>query len=328
MAMLQKPVISTPSINTNSPPSVPLSASADRQIDFAALASVSAAGPSSPKTLLVAVCSAPSHFEQRNAIRRTWARLASTTSISHDVFFFVGQVKPEDQVQHVIEKLYDEGKSNNDMVFTNSFLEAYTNLTRKTLAMISFSVNKGYEVMMKVDDDTFVLLDNFVYDVLLYEPERPLMYWGKFWGSDDRPVPRTRGSKFYVSEREYAPSTFPNYADGPCYVLGRDLMKYIDTNAHSLPLISLEDAAVGIWLNNAPLAVRALYGDAYMYRRVCPEGNSFYYVNPVTPFEMDTIMSHYAKREDICSNNFNLSVCDSDKGCLCSPSDNPCWDKQ
>jgi len=297
-------------------------------LDLSSLSAI----PKTKKTLLVAVCSAPWHFAEREAIRNTWSRLAMSTSLSYDVYYFMGQLdRNYPNREAVQQRLVKEALDHGDIVYTESFIEAYTNLTRKTIAMIDFAAKKDYEVMLKVDDDSFVLLDNIFYDVMLYEPEKSMLYWGKFWGNEDRPVNRVKGSKFYTSEIEYGPSTFPNYPDGPCYALGRDLLKYISGRAatNSLPLYTLEDAAVGIWLSTAPLPVKTIYGDAYMYARVCPEGNFYYYVNPVTPREMEVIYDKYRNHKDICENQFQLSVCSSkDRGCLCSPSDNPCWDKQ
>ncbi len=87
--------------------------------------------------------------------------------------------------------------------------------------------------------------------------------------------------------------------------------RYISGRASSLSIYSMEDAAVGIWLNSVPLPVKAIYGDGYMYRRECPPGNSYYFVNPVTPAEMDVIYDKYKQHDDICGNNFALSVCSS-----------------
>jgi hypothetical protein len=295
------------------------------------LVSQSHESPRSPdsRVLLVAVCSAPSHFEERQAIRQSWGKMRLPNQFS--TFFFIGQIKLADRVEEeeLEKKIADENLAHQDIVRLDSFIESYSNLTRKTLAMVHYAVRERFEVMLKVDDDSFVLLDRFFIDNIEGSRDRTFMYWGRFWGADDRPVYRKKGSKYYVSEADYRPDTFPNYADGPCYALGLDVMRYLDDHAKSLPLIPLEDAAVGIWLNDAPLPIIQIHGNAYMYARACTEGNDYYFVNPVTPPEMIGIMDKYTKNLDICAGNYTLGVCSSPtKGCLCSPSDHNCWDKQ
>jgi len=285
------------------------------------------------KMLLIAVCSAPDHFEHREAIRQTWAKISynnngPTNTIRHTILFFIGNIARTNKTEEsdLEKRIAQESQQNKDIVRLNSFVESYNNLTRKTLAMVKWAVRENFEVMLKVDDDTFVLLDKFYGDVVEYETERNLLYWGKFWGGDDRPVSRATGSKFFVSKVEYSHDTFPDYADGPCYALGSDLMKYLSVHSDTLPIYSLEDAAVGIWLRKAPLNILQIHGNGYMYQRNCYAGNDYYFVNPVTPHEMSVIMNHYSKHQDICSDNYTLEVCSSPRGCLCSPSNNPCWD--
>jgi len=283
--------------------------------------------------LLVAVCTAPRHFEKRAAIRRTWASLLPRALSSEvDVLFFIGQVSMADLAKEAqLEKsLAEEQTKHKDIVRLDGVVESYANLTRKTLAIIKWTVKLKYDVMLKVDDDTFVLLDNYFYDIVAYDADRSSAYFGKFWGSDERPVNRVPTSKFFVSREMYPSDFYPNYADGPCYSLGSDLMNWIDVNSASLPLYPMEDAAIGIWLSSSPtLNYHEVYTNSYMYQRVCPEGNSYYFINPLEPWEMDGVMHRYENREDICNGNFTLAVCsDPKKGCLCSPTDKPCWDVQ
>eukprot|EP00298_Acanthocystis_sp_HF-20_P009897 c18562_g1_i1.p1 GENE.c18562_g1_i1~~c18562_g1_i1.p1 ORF type:complete len:352 (-),score=109.98 c18562_g1_i1:88-1143(-) len=283
------------------------------------------------KILLVAICSAPNHFEQRQAIRESWGKInISFTSSPYTLLFFIGNINKANKTEEndLENKIIAESQSKKDIVRLDSFIESYRNLTRKTLAMIQWTVKNNFQVMLKVDDDSFVLLDRFYNDIIEYEKERNIIYWGKFWGGDDRPVSRAVDSKFYVSKEEYGNDFFPDYADGPCYALGSDILKHIDSHSEKLKIYSLEDAAIGIWLKQFPIYTIQLHGNGYMYQRYCQYGNDYYFINPVTPKEMSTIMTRYSKKSDICEDNFSLEVCSSEKGCLCSPSPTSCWDLQ
>jgi len=301
------------------------------------------------KLLLVGVCTAPHHKAHREAIRRTWAsmvhnpnHLPGWTSLTNqvDVRFFIGQLPDANSTtaKYLENQIETESNMHKDIVRLHSFVESYENLTRKSLAMVQWANRHptiSYQMMMKVDDDTFVLLDQVVNDIFLPDPDPVTIWWGKFWGDENspRPVDRNPYSKYYLSRDEYAPETFPDYPDGPCYAVGRELMGWLDYHSSRLPFYRLEDSAMGLWINNANnIPFRPIQADAYMYARNCPVGMWYSFVNPVEPDEMDGMFSNYMRGQDICDGNFTLRVCsDPVRGCLCSPTlpgVEGCWDKQ
>jgi hypothetical protein len=78
------------------------------------------------------------------------------------VMFFIGQVNPSVQNQkETEEKITTEQSSFGDIVRLN-FIENYFNLTRKTMNMVIWAKENGFNNVFKVDDDSFLRVDNLV----------------------------------------------------------------------------------------------------------------------------------------------------------------------
>ena len=235
-------------------------------------------------SLIVCVLSAPKNYDRRITIRRTWA---STSNNKLKVVFVIA-IK---NLQYDSKKnLAVEEKQYNDLVLLKDLEDKYDNLTSKVLQTLQWVYeNAEFDNLLKVDDDTFVRLDEFIKRLESKPLER--LYWGFFnVGS-----PIVRQGK-WAERKPYICDTYVAYALGGGYVLSYDLVKYIAENSHQLKKFANEDVSVGTWL--APLEVNLVHDDNFRMSGDCKE---------------DQIVLHYASIDDM--KRFNDSL--SENGTLC-----------
>lgn len=186
--------------------------------------------------LLVVVISAPNMVSKRQAIRRTWKNL-----LPHDasLWFVVGTLGSK-----LASSLVDELHLYNDMVLLNEVEESYNSLSEKLIASLSWAWRTWkFRFLMKVDDDTFVLIDLLTKELRSMPERRVPLYWGFF---DGRQTPKRVGKwkeqNFVLCDR-----LLP-YAKGGGYILSAELVGYITCSAPGLARFRSEDVAVGVWL--------------------------------------------------------------------------------
>lgn len=113
-----------------------------------------------PSFVLVLVYSSPENREARDAIRETWASHKNISDVTLSFFFLLGETRN----QTLQEEILEEGESLGDVI-QERFLDAYTNLTLKTVTMLKL-VSKhclnSTRFVLKIDDDIFLRTDAFV----------------------------------------------------------------------------------------------------------------------------------------------------------------------
>ncbi|XP_017086415.1 beta-1,3-galactosyltransferase 6 [Drosophila eugracilis] len=156
-------------------------------------------------------------------------------------------------------ELLKEEKQYADLLLLQRHHDTYGNLTEKLLqALDTLRYHYEFSYVIKVDDDTYVKLDNLVNELVSYDQKLlrqksnyghhplPQLYWGYFNG---RATVKTKGqwkeTNYYLS-KNYLP-----YALGGGYVLSRKLCEYIVNSSKILTHYVSEDVSVGTWL--APL---------------------------------------------------------------------------
>lgn len=232
-------------------------------------------GPGPPPFLLILVCTAPEHLNQRNAIRGSWGAIREARGFRVQTLFLLG----EPVGQHLPD-LASESAAQEDIVQA-SFQDSYRNLTLKTLSGLNW-VNKYCPMaryVLKTDDDVYVNVPELVSELIQRggpserwqkgrEPQEeptavhqehrgqtvPLLYLGRLhWRVN--PI-RTPGSRHHVSE-ELWPETwgpFPPYASGTGYVLSASAVQLILRVASQAPRLPLEDVFVGVSARRGGLA--------------------------------------------------------------------------
>ncbi|XP_021485480.2 beta-1,3-galactosyltransferase 4 [Meriones unguiculatus] len=232
-------------------------------------------GPGPPPFLLILVCTAPEHVNQRNAIRGSWGAIREARGFRVRTLFLLG----EPAGQHFAD-LAAESAAQED-ILQASFQDSYRNLTLKTLSGLNWA-NKYCPMaryILKTDDDVFVNVPELVSELIQRggpsehwkkgkEPQEetaivheahkdqavPLLYLGRVhWMVSPT---RTPGARHHVSE-ELWPETwgpYPPYASGTGYVLSASAVQLILKVASRAPLLPLEDVFVGVSARRAGLA--------------------------------------------------------------------------
>lgn len=183
--------------------------------------------------LLVLITSSPDHAEPRMAIRQTWGHFGQRKDIG--VAFVLGASK--------INQVNDAIKTETDVygdIIQAKFIDVYDNLTLKTVSMFEWvdSYCSLVPFVLKTDDDMFINIPKLLAVVEKYKSARRTIYGrlAKKW----KPI-RKSSSKYYVSVNLYPRSFFPDFTTGPAYLITKDAIHDLYTNALNNTFLKLED---------------------------------------------------------------------------------------
>uniref|UniRef100_A0A0K8R6M3 Hexosyltransferase n=1 Tax=Ixodes ricinus TaxID=34613 RepID=A0A0K8R6M3_IXORI len=181
---------------------------------------------------LVLIYSAPEHFDQRNAIRETWASELKRDSNSRTAFLLART--EDDNVQRAIES---ESYLHADIV-QGTYMDHYQNLTLKAKMMMTWVLQFCPHVnfLFKSDDDTFVNVGNIM-EVMKNKSQDAI--YGELRRSE-KPI-RNLSSKWYVSKKDYRGTKYPPFVAGSFYVLGGRILRRLYIALEQVPFIRLED---------------------------------------------------------------------------------------
>uniref|UniRef100_A0A182QUS4 Hexosyltransferase n=1 Tax=Anopheles farauti TaxID=69004 RepID=A0A182QUS4_9DIPT len=184
-------------------------------------------------TLLILVTSAPTHREQRLAIRQSWGHYGSRRDIS--IGFIVGQT---DEAR-IEDQLAAESYMYSDLIRGN-FIDSYRNLTLKTISLMEWTKlhcpNASF--LLKTDDDMFINVPKLLQFMEAHGNQRRTIFGrlAKKW----KPI-RNKKSKYYVSPEQYYPPVFPPFTTGPAYLLTADIINEMYEKSLSQTYLKLED---------------------------------------------------------------------------------------
>jgi hypothetical protein len=207
-----------------------------------------------------------------------------------DVKFFVGQLADDVPDR---EKLDKDISNEPEMVRLTDFTESYHNLSYKALDIFKYGYDHGYRSVFKVDDDTYVRVSLALefYDNHMGDPN---LYAGDFVDGGKAMVDDPN-SKWYMKD-QYPHDRLEDYANGPGVLLGRNGIRYLATNFDSLFRYRVDDAAIAIWLKDAPMNKQQMNTDMYSHY-IHPET---VWVNPVNSAEMIDIHMGTAETLQVC----------------------------
>ncbi|XP_056903824.1 UDP-GalNAc:beta-1,3-N-acetylgalactosaminyltransferase 2 isoform X2 [Takifugu flavidus] len=138
--------------------------------------------------------------------------------------------------------LQRESLTNGDMVFVD-VVDTYRNVPSKLLQFYRWSVaNAHFKLLLKTDDDCYIDVDSVLMKIDHKHLQRSNLWWGNFrqsWAVD-------RVGKW--QELEYASPAYPAFACGSGYVVSRDLVQWLSSNAGKLKAYQGEDVSMGIWM--------------------------------------------------------------------------------
>lgn len=181
---------------------------------------------------LVLIYSAPKHFDQRNAIRETWASELKRRPNIRTAFLLA---RTEDnKVQRAIQS---ESYLHADII-QGTYVDHYQNLTLKAKMMMTWILQFCPHVnfVFKSDDDTFVNVGNIL-KVMKNKSEDAI--YGELRTSE-QPI-RNSSSKWYVSKKDYRGTKYPPFVAGSFYVLGGRSLRLLYRACEQVPFIPLED---------------------------------------------------------------------------------------
>lgn len=198
--------------------------------------------------LVLMVPVSPNNVAARDAIRQTWGNSSLVQGKVVVTLFMLG-LSPTANA----EKLKQESQRHNDLIQSN-FGDSYRNLTIKTMVIMDWLATRCSQAAyaMKVDSDMFLNVDNLV--AMLLAPGIPkenyltgMLMW-------NRPVIRSKSSKWYVPEEKYSPPTYPTYTLGMGYVFSNDLPEKYVQISKTVMAFNIEDAYIGECMKNLGLA--------------------------------------------------------------------------
>ena len=190
--------------------------------------------------LLVVVTSAVTHFEARDAIRRTWGGFAVERGAK--LLFLLGSPVLESADYQMLQGRVEKEEETFGDILQGSFVDNYYNLTLKTISLLRW-VNEtcdGVKYVLKIDDDMFVNMQMVVDFCETRTFSKAVI--GKLarkWSPHHDPK-----SKWYVPETAFNGSIYPNFATGPAYMFSGDATRQLLETAISLTPIYLEDVYV------------------------------------------------------------------------------------
>lgn len=136
--------------------------------------------------------------------------------------------------------LEQESTRHGDMVFVD-VVDTYRNVPSKLLQFYKWSVgNADFNLLLKTDDDCYIDVDSVLMKIDHKGLKRSNFWWGNFrqsWAVD-------RIGKW--QELEYASPAYPAFACGSGYVVSRDLVQWLASNAGQLKAYQVKYSAAGV----------------------------------------------------------------------------------
>ena len=191
-------------------------------------------------SVLVVVHTAPTHFERRLGIRRTWTNnsfLAELGTVR--VLFLLGRVKDQ-KVQKQIEHEF----TNFGDLLQGDFMDAYRNLTHKGVMAYKWMSErcKNAKFILKVDDDITVNMYKLFTEVLPKYKGKSKQIMCNHIHPGTMPIIRNKKSKWYVSENHFRQQKFyPRYCSGFLVLFTNDFMSALYRSASLTPFFWVDD---------------------------------------------------------------------------------------
>ena len=198
--------------------------------------------------------------KQRSLIRKTW--LSDKFTKSHAVFL-VGE-----------NNNTDSKMEENDLILL-PMKDTYQNLATKTKLGIKWVVeNTDAKWIFKVDDDVYTDIRGVQNYLKQIDHTKPYLIgrFSFFNNGKGHSGVRVMTKKRYRDERwidnKYDKRYYPQYANGASgYIISRPIAEYITQNSDILETYVLEDASVGIWIDESPFKDNVIFvNDWYNFR--------------------------------------------------------------
>ncbi|WOL15708.1 hydroxyproline O-galactosyltransferase GALT2-like [Canna indica] len=250
--------------------------------------------PDRPIDLFIGIISASNHFAERMAVRKTWMQSSQIKSSDVVARFFVA-MNARKEVNVMLKK---EAEYFGDIVIL-PFMDRYELVVLKTIAICDYGVhNVTTPFIMKCDDDTFLRLDIVLKEINRIATKRPL-YMGNI-NLLHRPL---RNGKWAVTFEEWPEHIYPPYANGPGYIISKDIATFINSQhaKQSLRLFKMEDVSMGMWVEQFNASTTVQYSHSWKFCQYgCMEG--YYTAHYQSPRQMLCLWDKLASGRVQCCN--------------------------
>ncbi|KAL1774565.1 acetylgalactosaminyl-O-glycosyl-glycoprotein beta-1,3-N-acetylglucosaminyltransferase [Sigmodon hispidus] len=204
--------------------------------------------------LLLAVKSSPAHYERRELIRRTWGQERNYRGRQVRRLFLLGTSPPEEEAREpqLANLLGLEARENGDLLQWD-FKDTFLNLSLKHLHLLDWTAERcpGASFLLSCDDDVFVHTANVLSFLEVQSPEHHLFTGQLMDGS----VPiRDSWSKYFVPPQLFPGKAYPVYCSGGGFLLSSRTARDLRRAASHVPLFPIDDAYMGMCLQQAGLA--------------------------------------------------------------------------
>ena len=202
--------------------------------------------------LIILIKSKYTHFEQREAIRRTWGESDEFKLIR--TLFLIGIPDPQEESENQIYKDIDvstkiekENEKYNDLIQQN-FYDTYYNNTIKTFMGIRW-INQycqSAKFYLFIDDD-FYLNPNLLMKFLSEKVTDSMLdtLYAGFVFPNSSPM-RHKFSKWYISLNDYPYHKFPPFVAAGCYILSRKSAEMFYLASKLIPFFKFDDIYMGL----------------------------------------------------------------------------------
>ncbi|XP_047514706.1 beta-1,3-galactosyltransferase 2-like isoform X1 [Pieris napi] len=234
--------------------------------------------------LLVMVTSAPSHTEQRYAIRNTWATRVPT-------LFILGLSGEE--LQHLNDRHEDD-------LIVYEFKDHYQNLTLKVALMLKWASEECSSVnyLLKTDDD--MLLNPWQLETVVHDtPDADLLGYKMVNAELDR----RESSKWHMPSWLYPEEFVPEYLSGNGYMINGKHLKPMFLAAYEVPLINIEDIYITYLVARRKLGLKLTHEPRLsVYRPWLPLVSSYWELASVHGFTPPELLAWWSELLDMSKN--------------------------
>ncbi|XP_067674807.1 beta-1,3-galactosyltransferase 1-like [Haliotis asinina] len=187
-----------------------------------------------PTELVVIVCSSPSNFVERTAIRKTWGLVAKDPKYNIRLVFLLGRSRsPKHRAL-----LKNESRTFEDII-QKDFVDSYMNLTLKSLSMLEWVMHycNSSKFILKADDDMYINLPNLI--KALHRRKGDAFIMGHLHDKG-KPV-RDIKSKWFIPRNMYRKDNYPPFTVGVAYSMTTKAAKRLYAKAQTMSFFPMED---------------------------------------------------------------------------------------
>ncbi|CAG8474599.1 7062_t:CDS:2, partial [Ambispora gerdemannii] len=185
-----------------------------------------------------------SSYEKRQAFRNSTLRLLPQNSnrISIVYRFVLGDAPSAKTRMELGHKIHVESQEFNDILMVPA-LDTFRQLSRKVYKTFQWTSKFTFDYLIKTDDDVFIRLDTVATELEEMGPGKRYYWKGlAYWN-----IPSNSETEQKYSDEEFDLPIFPPFTAGTLYILSRDIVSLIVTDAPRL-FTQNEYQSLGIWL--------------------------------------------------------------------------------